>query len=92
MALHHLITSMLTVLLAVLPFTSGALPDETTTIGEAPLTKPKVWFDARANKARITYPPGGGPLSVPPFLAPGTLNSTTQHLMVAPFGDGIRVL
>ena len=38
----------------------GFVPDETTTIGEAPLTKPKVWFDARANKARITYPPGGG--------------------------------
>ena len=44
----------------------GFIPDETTTIGEAPLTKPRVWFDARANKARITYPPGGGPLSVPP--------------------------
>ena len=41
----------------------GFVPDETTTIGEAPLTKPKVWFDARANKARITYPPGGGPFS-----------------------------
>ena len=44
----------------------GFVPDETTTVGEAPLTKPRVWFDARANKARITYPPGGGPLSVPP--------------------------
>ena len=39
----------------------GFVPDETTTTGEPPLTKPKVWFDARANKARITYPPGGGP-------------------------------
>ena len=44
----------------------GFVPDETTTIGEAPLTKPKVWFDARANKARITYPPGGGPFASPP--------------------------
>ena len=33
-----------------------------------------------------------GPLSVPPFLAPGTLNSTTQALTVAPAGDGSRVL
>ena len=39
----------------------GFVPDETTTIGEAPLTKPKVWFDARANKAKITYPPAVGP-------------------------------
>ncbi len=44
----------------------GFVPDETTTIGEAPLTKPRVWFDARANKARITYPPGGGPGATPP--------------------------
>ena len=43
----------------------GFVPDETTTIGEAPLTKPRVWFDARANKARITYPPGGGPAKTP---------------------------
>ena len=44
----------------------GFVPDETTTIGEAPLSKPRVWFDARANKARITYPPGGGPFASPP--------------------------
>ena len=44
----------------------GFVPDETTTAGEAPLTRPRVWFDARAGKARISYPPSGGPGVTPP--------------------------
>ena len=63
----------------------GFVPDETTTIGEAPLTKPKVWFDARANKARITYPPGGGPCASPP---PRRQNQELDSLVFYTTGAG----
>ena len=33
-----------------------------------------------------------GPLSEPPFFAPGTLNCTTASLYLAPGGDGRSVL